>query len=148
VWFDNMRRALLTSGELERMVREDGLSGLTSNPSIFEKAIVGSTDYDEALAELRGPSAPDANSAYEGLAIADLRGAADVFRAVYDEADAREGVLPRFAGGTTAPRSRLTCTAWPHPGFRRASHRARSRRPAVPPEQGTGRSALRGRRAG
>ena len=54
VWFDNMRRALLTSGELERMMREDGLSGLTSNPSIFEKAIVGSTDYDDALAELRG----------------------------------------------------------------------------------------------
>ena len=58
VWFDNMRRALLTSGELERMVREDGLSGLTSNPSIFEKAIVGSTDYDDALAELRGALGP------------------------------------------------------------------------------------------
>ena len=53
VWFDNIRRGLLTSGEFERMVREDGLSGVTSNPSIFEKAIVGSTDYDEALAEVR-----------------------------------------------------------------------------------------------
>jgi transaldolase / glucose-6-phosphate isomerase len=118
VWFDNMRRALLTSGELERMVREDGLSGLTSNPSIFEKAIVGSTDYDEALAELRGPSAPDANSAYEGLAIADLRGAADVFRAVYDEADARDGyvsmeVSPGLAhdtAGTVAEARRLWAT--------------------------------------
>ncbi|HEY5260641.1 MAG TPA: transaldolase family protein, partial [Solirubrobacteraceae bacterium] len=78
VWFDNMRRALLTSGELERMVREDGLSGLTSNPSIFEKAIVGSTDYEAALAELRGTSGLDAKSIYEGLAIADLRAAADV----------------------------------------------------------------------
>ena len=44
VWFDNIRSGLLTSGEFERMVREDGLSGVTSNPSIFEKAIVGSSD--------------------------------------------------------------------------------------------------------
>src|SRR5665213_1123590 len=85
VWFDNMRRALLSSGELERMVREDGLSGLTSNPSIFEKAIVGSTDYADTLAGLRGPSGPDAKSAYEALAIDDLRGAADVFRPVYEQ---------------------------------------------------------------
>jgi transaldolase / glucose-6-phosphate isomerase len=91
VWFDNMRRALLTSGELERMMREDGLSGLTSNPSIFEKAIVGSTDYDDALAQLRGTSAGDAKRVYEGLAIADLRAAADVVRAVYDETAARDG---------------------------------------------------------
>jgi transaldolase len=57
-----MRRDLLTSGELEWMVRDDGLSGLTSTPPIFEKVIVGSTDYDEALAELRGASAPDAKA--------------------------------------------------------------------------------------
>jgi transaldolase / glucose-6-phosphate isomerase len=115
VWLDNMRRALLTSGELERMVREDGLSGLTSNPSIFEKAIVGSTDYDEALAELRGPSAPDAKSVYEALAIADLQGAADVFRAVYDQTDAGDGyvsmeVSPELAhdtAGTVAEARRL-----------------------------------------
>ena len=92
-WFDNMRRALLSSGELERMMREGGLSGLTSNPSIFEKAIVGSTDYDDALAELRGGSPPDAKSVYEGLAIADLRGAADVFRAVYEHTDAGDGYV-------------------------------------------------------
>jgi transaldolase/glucose-6-phosphate isomerase len=106
VWFDNMRRALLSSGELERMVREDGLSGLTSNPSIFEKAIVGSTDYDDTLAGLRGPSAPDTKSVYEGLAIADLRGAADVFRAVYEHTDAGDGyvsmeVSPELAHDTT-----------------------------------------------
>ena len=115
VWFDNMRRALLTSGELERMMREDGLSGLTSNPSIFEKAIVGSTDYDDALAELRGGSPPDAKSVYEGLAIADLRGAADVFRAVYEHTDAGDGyvsmeVSPELAhdtAGTVAEARRL-----------------------------------------
>jgi transaldolase / glucose-6-phosphate isomerase len=118
VWFDNMRRALLTSGELERMVREDGLSGLTSNPSIFEKAIVGSTDYDDVLAELRGGSPPDAKSVYEGLAIADLRGAADVFRAVYEHTDAGDGyvsmeVAPELAhdtAGTVAEARRLWAT--------------------------------------
>jgi len=118
VWLDNMRRALLRSGELERMMREDGLSGLTSNPSIFEKAIVGSTDYDDALAELRGPSAPDAKSVYEGLAIADLRGAADVFRPVYERTDAGDGyvsmeVSPELAhdtAGTVAEARRLWAT--------------------------------------
>jgi hypothetical protein len=74
VWLDDMRRALLTSGELERMAREDGLSGLTSNPSIFEKAIVGSTDYDAALAAVRGPSAPDPTSLYERRVLRDPRG--------------------------------------------------------------------------
>jgi transaldolase / glucose-6-phosphate isomerase len=115
VWFDNMRRALLTSGELERMAREDGLSGLTSNPSIFEKAIVGSTDYDEALAELRGTPGLDPKSVYEGLAIADLRAAADVFRAAYEETDTGDGyvsmeVSPDLAhdtAGTVAEARRL-----------------------------------------
>jgi len=115
VWFDNMRRALLRSGELERMVREDGLSGLTSNPSIFEKAIVGSTDYDDALAELRGASLPDAKSAYEALAIADLQDAADIFRPVYEDTDAGDGyvsmeVSPELAhdtAGTVAEARRL-----------------------------------------
>ena len=115
VWFDNMRRALLTSGELERMVREDGLSGLTSNPSIFEKAIAGSTDYDDALAELRGTPGLDAKSAYEGLAVADLRAAADIFRPVYEDTDAGDGyvsmeVSPDLAhdtAGTVAEAQRL-----------------------------------------
>ena len=98
VWFDNIRRGLLTSGEFERMVREDGLSGVTSNPSIFEKAIVGSTDYDEALAEARAAAArmaeaPDPKSVYEGLAIADLRQAADMLRPVYEETDAGDGYV-------------------------------------------------------
>ena len=112
VWFDNIRRGLLSSGEFERMVREDGLSGVTSNPSIFEKAIVGSTDYDEALADVRAASelkaaAPDPKSVYEGLAIADLRQAADVLRPVYEETDAGDGyvsmeVAPDLAHDTAA----------------------------------------------
>jgi transaldolase / glucose-6-phosphate isomerase len=117
-WFDNIRRALLTSGELERMVREDGLSGLTSNPSIFEKAIVGSSDYDEALAQVRATSVPDAKSIYEGLAIADLRAAADVLRPVYEDSGAGDGyvsmeVSPDLAhdtAGTVAEARRLWAT--------------------------------------
>jgi len=120
VWFDNIRRGLLTSGEFEQMVREDGLSGVTSNPSIFEKAIVGSTDYGEALAEARAVSAleaktPDPKSVYEGLAIADLRQAADLLRPVYEETEARDGyvsmeVAPDLAhdtDGTVAEAQRL-----------------------------------------
>jgi len=115
VWFDNIRRALLASGEFERMVREDGLSGLTSNPSIFEKAIVGSTDYDAALAEARASSARDVKTVYEGLAITDLRAAADVLRDVYDRSDATDGYvsmevspeLARDTPGTIAEARRL-----------------------------------------
>jgi transaldolase/glucose-6-phosphate isomerase len=111
VWFDNIRRGLLTSGEFERMVREDGLSGVTSNPSIFEKAIVGSTDYDAALAEVRATSAldgrmPHPKAVYEGLAIADLRQAADVLRPIYEETNAGDGyvsmeVAPDLANDTS-----------------------------------------------
>ncbi len=120
VWFDNIRRGLLSSGEFERMVREDGLSGVTSNPSIFEKAIVGSSDYDQALAEVRNATAadrepPDPKSVYEGLAIDDLRQAADSLRPVYDETDAGDGyvsmeVAPDLAHdteGTVAEARRL-----------------------------------------
>ncbi|MGI8420698.1 MAG: bifunctional transaldolase/phosoglucose isomerase, partial [Gaiellaceae bacterium] len=123
VWFDNIRRGLLSSGEFERMVREDGLSGVTSNPSIFEKAIVGSTDYDEALADVRtgstaGAKAPDPKSVYEGLAIADLRQAADILRLVYEETNAGDGyvsmeVAPDLAhstAGTVAEAQRLWAT--------------------------------------
>ncbi len=115
VWLDNIRRGLLSSGELGRMVLEDGLSGLTSNPSIFEKAIVGSTDYDTALAEVRASSERDLKTVYEGLAIADLREAADVLRVVYEDTDAKDGYvsmevspeLARDTDGTVAEARRL-----------------------------------------
>lgn len=98
VWFDYIRRSLLTSGEFERMVREDGLSGVTSNPSIFEKAIVGSTDYDDALAQARAASVsegttPEPKTVYEGLAIVDLRQAADLLRGVYEDTKAGDGYV-------------------------------------------------------
>lgn len=91
-WLDYIRRSLITSGELERHIREDGLSGLTSNPAIFEKAIVGSTDYADVLDELRQKHA-DAQELYEALAIADIQAAADLLRAVYDQTQRRDGYV-------------------------------------------------------
>ena len=71
VWLDYIRRSLITSGELERMMNEDGLQGVTSNPAIFEKAIVGSTDYTDFLAAL-GPESKDPKSLYERLAYMEI----------------------------------------------------------------------------
>ena len=65
VWLDNIRRDLLTSGALRRMVEQDGLGGVTSNPAIFEKAIVGSKDYTDLLTELQQNKDLDAKAIYE-----------------------------------------------------------------------------------
>ena len=75
-WHDNIRRGLLTSGELAELIRL-GITGLTSNPTIFEKAIAGSTDYDSALLELARAGVSPAQ-AFENLALEDIRDAADV----------------------------------------------------------------------
>jgi len=93
IWYDGIRRSLLTSGDLERMVAKEGLRGMTSNPSIFDKAIAGSSDYAEAIAELRRSGPMDAKSAYESLAIADIRAAADIFRPVYDDTGGADGFV-------------------------------------------------------
>src|SRR5437870_3907149 len=106
VWLDYIRRDLIASGELKRLVDEDGLSGITSNPTIFEHAISGSTDYDEAL---RGIIASDADiqsdALFEKLAIEDIQLAADVLRPLYDSTDGSDGfvsieVLPQWANDT------------------------------------------------
>jgi transaldolase/glucose-6-phosphate isomerase len=89
VWLDYIRRHLLQSGELGSL-RDEGLRGVTSNPSIFEKAIAGSTDYAdeiERLASLR------ANDIYEQLAVEDIQEAADTLRSVYDEAAGADGFV-------------------------------------------------------
>lgn len=92
VWLDYIRRSLITSGELERMMNEDGLQGVTSNPAIFEKAIVGSTDYTDFLAAL-GPESKDPKSLYERLAIRDIRDAADLLYPAYERSKKRDGYV-------------------------------------------------------
>ena len=93
VWLDYIRRNLITSGELKRLIDEDGLRGMTSNPAIFEKAIVGSTDYTDFLASLNSRKELDAKARYELLAIRDIQDAADLLRPVYQSSNRRDGYV-------------------------------------------------------
>jgi transaldolase / glucose-6-phosphate isomerase len=115
VWLDYIRRNLITSGELKRLIDEDGLRGMTSNPAIFEKAIAGSTDYTDFLNSLKGKTDLDAKARYELLAIRDIQDATDLMRPVYDSAKRKDGfvsleVSPYLANdtnGTIAEARRL-----------------------------------------
>ena len=105
VWLDNIRRGMLRSGELERLVSL-GVSGITSNPTIFEKAILGSSDYDDALLRCAGEGMGPEET-YEALAIEDLRAAADLLRTHYDRTAGADGyvsleVNPHLAHDTEA----------------------------------------------
>lgn len=118
VWYDNLRRAMLDSGELAELIA-DGVTGVTSNPSIFEKAIGGSADYDSAIAgstaSETAEDADDAEAVYESLAIADIRRTADLLAPIYERTDGLDGyvsfeVSPRLAhdtDGTVAAAHRL-----------------------------------------
>ena len=92
VWLDQIRRSLVTGGELARMVNEECLRGVTANPSIFEKAILGSTDYDEEL-EAMAREQLDAKAIYERLAIRDVQMAADVLADLHRETNGRDGFV-------------------------------------------------------
>jgi transaldolase/glucose-6-phosphate isomerase len=116
IWLDYIRRNLITSGELNRMVEEDGLRGMTSNPTIFEKAIAGSVDYDESLRRaLENDPHLDIKSLYELLVIEDIQMATDVLKPIYDETRGADGyvsleVSPALANdtdGTIAEARRL-----------------------------------------
>src|SRR6266852_6739812 len=93
IWLDYIRRSLITSGELQRLIEEDGLAGMTSNPAIFEKAITGSTDYSDILPSLQQRKDLDAKGLYECLAIRDIQDAADVLRPVYERTRFRDGYV-------------------------------------------------------
>jgi transaldolase len=93
VWLDFIRRSLIASGELQELMGQ-GVRGVTSNPSIFNKAIGGSEDYDEDLkAMLAQDPAADAVTLYEGLALKDIAAAADVLRPLWEESDAGDGFV-------------------------------------------------------
>jgi transaldolase/glucose-6-phosphate isomerase len=93
VWLDYIRRSLITSGELRRLLDEDGLRGVTSNPAIFEKAIAGSADYELQLKELMRRHDLDAKGAYEILAVHDIQDVADILRPIYDATGRRDGYV-------------------------------------------------------
>jgi transaldolase / glucose-6-phosphate isomerase len=116
IWLDYIRRDMLTNGGLKRLVDEDGLSGVTSNPTIFEKAIASSTDYDATLQRvLASNPLADAASLFDALAIEDIRMATDILRPVYDRTNGADGfvsleVSPKLArdtAGTLAEAKRL-----------------------------------------
>ncbi len=114
IWYDNIRRAMLDSGELAAKINDDGLRGMTSNPTIFEKAIAGSTDYDTAMRGLIG-AGKSVVEIYEALAIEDIQRACDLFRPVYDSTAKLDGyvsfevspLLAHDTDGTIAEAKRL-----------------------------------------
>jgi len=91
LWLDQMRRSLITSGELKQLIA-DGVRGLTSNPTIFEKAISGSNDYENDLRALTQKGA-SVQEVYEALTVEDIANAADLFRGVYDKSNAHDGFV-------------------------------------------------------
>ena len=90
VWLDFLSRRFIADGSLNRLIEKDGLAGATSNPSIFEKAIVSSRDYD---AELIASGDPDNRALFERIAVQDVRNAADVLRRVYAATGHRDGYI-------------------------------------------------------
>jgi transaldolase/glucose-6-phosphate isomerase len=92
-WLDYLKRSLIEKGELRELIERDGLKGVTSNPSIFEKAIGETEEYAEALNQFQAQSDHSISAIYEHLAIADIRAAADVLRPVYEQTHGRDGYI-------------------------------------------------------
>ncbi|HEY5239025.1 MAG TPA: bifunctional transaldolase/phosoglucose isomerase [Rhizomicrobium sp.] len=93
VWLDNLSRSLIQTGGLKKLIDEDGVKGVTSNPSIFEKSIGHSTDYDGAIADLLKGGTPDAGAIFRALAVKDIQDAADILRGVYDATGGADGFV-------------------------------------------------------
>ncbi|NKQ36973.1 MAG: transaldolase [Chloroflexi bacterium] len=113
-WYDNIRRKFLLDGTVQQLIERDGLRGMTSNPSIFEKAIGHSDDYDEQIQALALDGA-DVTAIYEAVAIADIQTACDLFAFLYEESGGGDGYvslevsphLARDTEGTIADARRL-----------------------------------------
>ena len=93
IWYDNIRRGLIQSGELQRLIDDDAVVGVTSNPTIFEKAIEGSSDYDDALRKLVSQGVRDPRKIFEALAVEDIQSAADILRPTYDRTNHHDGYI-------------------------------------------------------
>ena len=101
VWLDYIRRSLITSGELKRLIQGDGLRGVTSNPAIFEKAIAGSMDYKDLLSTASSQRL-DAKTLYEKIAVRDIQDAADLLRPIYEKSKTRDGYVSLEVSPTLA----------------------------------------------
>jgi len=92
IWLDDIRRDMITGGGIRHLIEEDGLRGITSNPSIFEKAIADSHDYDKDIRAM-ALNGTGAKEIYEALSQGDVRSAADEFRPLYDRTDGKDGYV-------------------------------------------------------
>jgi transaldolase len=106
-WYDNIRRKFLRDGTLQRLIDEDGLRGMTSNPTIFQKAIGESDDYDSQIGDLVTAGVVDTAAVYEALALADIQAACDLFADLYRQTKGGDGfvsleVSPHLARDTAA----------------------------------------------
>jgi transaldolase len=108
IWYDNIRRGLITSGALQHLIDDDAVVGITSNPTIFEKAIDGSTDYDDQLRDLVRHGVRDGRQAFEALAIQDIQMAADVLRPIYDRTRHEDGYISLEVSPTKANNTQAT----------------------------------------
>ena len=108
MWLDYIRRDLITSGSLKRMIEEDGLRGMTSNPSIFEKAIAESSLYDDILQSLASRRDLDATARFEQIAIRDIQDVADILRPVYQQSEFRDGYVSLEVSPLLANRTKET----------------------------------------
>src|SRR6202051_5077618 len=93
VWFDFVSRDLLRSGQLTKMIADDGLRGVTSNPSIFEKAIGHGEDYDDLIREAAAAGDVDPGALFAGLAVHDIQEGADQMLPVYQQTQGRDGYI-------------------------------------------------------
>ncbi len=117
IWYDNIRRLLIDNGDIAGKIANDDLRGITSNPTIFEKAIAGSTDYNDAMQKLIAEG-KSVNDIYESLAIEDIQRTADLFTSVYERTNKLDGyvslevspLLARDTAGTVAEAKRLWAT--------------------------------------
>ena len=115
-WLDNLKRGYLTSGQLASL-RDDGIRGLTSNPTIFQKAIQGSPDYDDQFRELAGDEHPILDD-YWALVLADINGALDVFAPLYESPCWNSGSLDCASCCSLTPASAISWLAWCGPAAR------------------------------
>jgi transaldolase len=102
IWLDFIDRAILTNGELERRIREDAVTGETTNPTIFEKALAEGSAYDDQLAALAGDGHLDPPALFEAIETEDVRSACDIFRPVYDRTDGFDGYVSIECSPTVA----------------------------------------------
>src|ERR687886_364519 len=101
VWLDQIRRSMIEGGELQRLIDEYSLRGVTSNPAIFEKAILGSSDYDDQIVEL-AEQGLGAREIYDEIAVRDVRMGADVLRPVWEETEGLDGYVSLEVGPEAA----------------------------------------------